>query len=49
MAVLRHQLDHADALDDNERDFVVEVEAHGRVDIDSLSRQCLSTAAKHLQ
>ena len=49
VAVLRHQLDHADALDGDERDFVIEVEAHEHVDIDSLSRQCLSAVSNHLQ
>ena len=36
VAVLRHQLEHADAFDEEERAFVVEVATDGPVDIDRL-------------
>ena len=42
LAVLRYQLDHADALDADERDRVVEVATDEPVDIDRLASRCLS-------
>ena len=45
LAVLRHQLEHADALDADERDCVVEVATDEAVDIDGLCRQCLSVVS----
>jgi aminoglycoside phosphotransferase family enzyme/predicted kinase len=45
LAVFRYQLEHADALDADERDCVVEVATDGHVDIDRLSRQCLSVVS----
>lgn len=41
-AVLRYQLEHADALADDERDRVVEVPTGQQVDIGSLARRCLA-------